>query len=98
MPYRKQDNVAFDTKMILSVFFMSCGERQKKRYVDTMKAKRHSASHTDRRPLLQECPHPPYTEKNTKCIYTFFSYNVFIFLGFLCRKTEAIAKGSGGNK
>ena len=31
LPYRKQDNVAFDTQMILSVFFMSCGERQKKK-------------------------------------------------------------------
>jgi len=31
LPYRKQHNVAFDTKMILSVFFMSCGEQRQKK-------------------------------------------------------------------
>jgi len=46
-------------------------------------------SHTVRRTLLQDCPHPQPLRQ---------TQNVVIFLGCLFRQTEAIAKGSGGNK
>jgi hypothetical protein len=55
-----------------------------------LKAKRHSAFSYRPTATASRLSPPPQPLRKTQ--------NVFIFLGCLCRKTEAIAKGSGGNK
>jgi hypothetical protein len=57
-PYRKEDNVALDTKTILTFFFMSYDEqRQKKKHVDATKVKNVHLSHSEGRTVLEHCLH-----------------------------------------
>jgi len=79
MPYRKQDNVAFDTKMILSVFFMSCGERQKKKGMWTRWKRK------DIRPLIQtgglcfkNVP-TPHTLRKTQNVFILFFPTMYLY-------------------